>query len=327
MIKPWKRALIIKFLGKPPAFNILQQRLFRFWNINDKAVMLDIGGGCYVVRFTLAADYRHVLLDGPRKVYNCYAIPQRWQPDFDPFTAKMEKITVWVRLPGLPVEYFQESKARKILSFIEKPMKLDLNTSGVEKVRFARAAVEVDLRKPLVSMVWVSDRVQPVEYEGLHVICFECGEVGHASSKCPKNVETVDPNQTSQRPEEVMETSEDGEDLHETPILVEGESSAGIMVQNRDGPKQRGRNKKNSKKAKPTNKEKGTPILVTTENQPTAMQPAARHPNMGGPFVFGLAPGSNSASHLSGGTPQGSSSLTTHKEGGVLTSLSLNGDQ
>lgn len=63
-------------------------------------------------------------------------------------------------------------------------MKLDSTTAGVECGRFARAAVEINLAKHLVSMVKIRHMVQKIMFEGLHVICFECGEVGHRSGDC-----------------------------------------------------------------------------------------------------------------------------------------------
>lgn len=50
--------------------------------------------------------------------------------------------------------------------------------------RFARLCVEIDLEKPLVSKFQIGSLWQKVEYEGLHLICFECGRVGHIGEAC-----------------------------------------------------------------------------------------------------------------------------------------------
>ncbi|XP_019188289.1 PREDICTED: uncharacterized protein LOC109182593 [Ipomoea nil] len=170
--RPWHKALILKFLGKPPAFMLLQQRLLRLWNRSGKVELLDVGMGFYMARFDLASDYRHVLLDGPWKLFDCYIIPQRWRRNFDPQTAKLESMVVWVRMLGLPVELFREDVIKKILEPVGKTIKVDKTTAGIERVRFARAAVEIDLRKPLGSMVVVDEVFQKVSFEGLHTICF-----------------------------------------------------------------------------------------------------------------------------------------------------------
>ncbi|XP_031130732.1 uncharacterized protein LOC116032364 [Ipomoea triloba] len=148
---------------------------------------MDIGYGCFVIRFENRKDYLYVLLDGPWKIFDNYLVIQRWVPDFKPRKAKLSKMAVWVRLPDLSVEYFRDDAMKAILENVGKPLKLDRTTADRERGRFARAAVEVDLDKPLVTEIWVRDEVQYVEYEGLHVVCFGCAMVGHREQSCPLN--------------------------------------------------------------------------------------------------------------------------------------------
>ncbi|KAL4385985.1 hypothetical protein GQ457_09G013820 [Hibiscus cannabinus] len=60
--------------------------------------------------------------------------------------------------------------------------------------RFARMAVSLDLRKPLVSKLFINGRLQVVEYESLPTIFFECGKYGHVKDVCPvvNNANAVD---------------------------------------------------------------------------------------------------------------------------------------
>ncbi|XP_019159704.1 PREDICTED: uncharacterized protein LOC109156318 [Ipomoea nil] len=294
-------------------------------------------------------------------------------------------MAVWVRLPGLPVEYFRDGSVKKILDLVGKPIKLDIMTTEVDKVKFARAAVEIDLLKPLVSMVWVSDRVQQVEYEGLHVICFDCGEVGHVSSKCPKKVATEDQSHTSQTPQDVAEAMEttvqatapmekprekygpwmivsyktdkhqgkgqvngrnpkgkppkgkekanlpntvaagerspaakqtsksrgqDVEVLHETPVFVEGETSARNKNPGGVGGKKKGRKKKKN---------------VAQDTAPNDGEgDAGSHANQSQSATLARQ-GVLHSSQIPGSSSSGNVMLSTHKEGGGQTSLPHNG--
>lgn len=192
LVDEWKNALIVKFLGKPVAFQIFYHRLMRICGIKGKLDLIDVGYNCYVARFEDVANCKHVLFDGPWKLFDNYIVTQRWRPDFDPKSSKMEKMAVWVRLPGLPVEYFREDVIRMILEHVGTPLKLDKTTVCVERGRFARATVEIDLSKPLVSKVLVRKRVQVIEFEGLHVFCFTCGQVGHRSEHCSERTKAAD---------------------------------------------------------------------------------------------------------------------------------------
>lgn len=55
----------------------------------------------------------------------------------------------------------------------------------MERAKFARVCVEVDLRKILVSKFKLNGRIYNVEYEGLHLVCFGCGCYGHKKDECP----------------------------------------------------------------------------------------------------------------------------------------------
>ncbi|XP_019189014.1 PREDICTED: uncharacterized protein LOC109183389 [Ipomoea nil] len=197
--KPWKNALIVKYLGKYISLSLFQQRMLRLWNPQGHVEFIDLGLGWFIVRFQQQQDCIHALVDGPWKLFDQYVVAQRWRPNFDPTTAKVERMAVWVRLPGLPVEFFIEDATKAILRNIGTPLKLDTTTEGVQRGLFARAAVEIDLNKPLMALVKVEGRMQKVEFEGLHTICFDCGEVGHRAVDCPINRPTqVDvPSETS----------------------------------------------------------------------------------------------------------------------------------
>ncbi|KAI9124273.1 hypothetical protein K1719_005573 [Acacia pycnantha] len=55
----------------------------------------------------------------------------------------------------------------------------------VERGKFARLSVEVDLNQALKSRFVIRSTIYTVEYEGFDLICFKCGKYGHSQEKCP----------------------------------------------------------------------------------------------------------------------------------------------
>ncbi|CAL1408400.1 unnamed protein product [Linum trigynum] len=92
---------------------------------------------------------------------------------------------VWVHLPELKIHFYHKEVLNTLGNLIGRTIKLDYHTLTQQRAKFARLAVEVDLSRPLVPRIWLDDDWQPVEYENLPTVCFECGKIGHSSTSCP----------------------------------------------------------------------------------------------------------------------------------------------
>ncbi|CAL9240148.1 unnamed protein product, partial [Arabidopsis halleri] len=79
-----------------------------------------------------------------------------------------------------------------------KPLKVDTTTLRVERARFARICVEVNLKRPLKGTLRINGERYYVAYEGLQNICPRCGIYGHVVSACPKGTLSQVPQMISQ---------------------------------------------------------------------------------------------------------------------------------
>lgn len=70
-----------------------------------------------------------------------------------------------------------------------KPIKVDLTTANLERARFARVCVEVNLKKPLKETVLINGERYYVSYEVLTNICSICGLYGHTVHTCRRGVQ------------------------------------------------------------------------------------------------------------------------------------------
>ncbi|CAI0381637.1 unnamed protein product [Linum tenue] len=93
---------------------------------------------------------------------------------------------VWVQLPALKVHFYHKEVLTMLGNLIGRTIRLDYHTLNLERAKFARIAVEVDLSKHLVPRIWLDDALQKVEYENLPTVCFECGKIGHTNMTCPQ---------------------------------------------------------------------------------------------------------------------------------------------
>ncbi|CAN1234567.1 hypothetical protein LINPERPRIM_LOCUS4250 [Linum perenne] len=87
----------------------------------------------------------------------------------------LTKILTWVRLPKLPIQFFNCLAVERIGNHIGRTVRLDLATAEDARARYARVCVEIDLSKPLLGKYIIDDQVFLVEYESLDNICYSCG--------------------------------------------------------------------------------------------------------------------------------------------------------
>ncbi|CAN1273808.1 hypothetical protein LINPERPRIM_LOCUS15199 [Linum perenne] len=162
----------------------MSRKLPQLWAKKGRIQVCDVGWGYYVVKFDTVGDYEHAMFGGPWMVGDHYVVIQDWRPYFQPEDSPISTLRVWVRLPGVPLEYFDAAILTIIGNRIGKTVRLDLTTLGGSRSNFARICVEVDLSKPLLSKYRLRRRVRRIEYEGLHTICYSCGCFGHVQDQC-----------------------------------------------------------------------------------------------------------------------------------------------
>ncbi|KAF7838913.1 zinc ion binding nucleic acid binding protein [Senna tora] len=152
--RPFKKSLIIKLLGKMVGFKFLLRKVNQLWGRTGEVELVDLGNEYFLAKF-------------------------------DTYKEKIQKIAAWVHLPDLPIELYDSKFLSTLGNYIGKVLKIDANTTHQLRGKFARQCVEIDLSKPLLPQYCVHGRARKIEYEGLHLICFECGVYRHDLEHCP----------------------------------------------------------------------------------------------------------------------------------------------
>ncbi|GAU46480.1 hypothetical protein TSUD_402360, partial [Trifolium subterraneum] len=227
---PWKDALVVKLLGKNLGYNGMKNKLENIWKLMGGIELMDVGSAFYMVKFDGEEDKNKVINGGPWMIYDHYLTVRQWTPSFNASTAKIDKTMVWIRIPSLNLVFYDESVLWALASMVGNPIKVDLQTLRVARGRFARMCVEVDLTKPVVSRVGINGEWYQVQYEGLHIICTQCGCYGHLMKDCApptkksvvvqKDSENIEPSKKTSEPiaktgEPETETSKSGGQLQQ----------------------------------------------------------------------------------------------------------------
>ncbi|KAK9019343.1 hypothetical protein V6N11_053868 [Hibiscus sabdariffa] len=177
-----------------------ENKLFELWKPKQAFRIMDVDNDYYLVSFKAISDFLHALIEGPWTIFGHYLTVEPWTSEFttsQPFPAK---IWSWIHLPGLPATLYKRSLITEIGENISHVVKIDYQTESGRRGRFARMAVKIDLRKPLISKLIINGKIQIVEYESLPTVCFHCGKYGHSQETCPDiNVEPGEKD-TNQQP-------------------------------------------------------------------------------------------------------------------------------
>lgn len=106
---------------------------------------------------------------------------------------------------------------QKIGDKIGRTIKVDGTTILISRGKFARVCVEIDITKPLLSKYTLGEMKWSIEYEGIHLVYFNCGIYGHKQEQCDAGRELNERDEGMQEPEP-MAAENNGNNLY-TPAL------------------------------------------------------------------------------------------------------------
>uniref|UniRef100_A0A2N9J763 CCHC-type domain-containing protein n=1 Tax=Fagus sylvatica TaxID=28930 RepID=A0A2N9J763_FAGSY len=135
--------------------------------------------------FESKEGFEDVLKGGPWFIGEHFLSHRPWVPNFRASEASISSVAVWVRLPKLPVEYYHNDSLLWIGSGLGPVLRVDFNTAAGTRGRFERLCIQLDIDKPLARTVRVGKTRLVVIYEGVGLLCFHCGKIGHRWEWCP----------------------------------------------------------------------------------------------------------------------------------------------
>lgn len=160
----------------------LRQKLEEVWGFSSFRV-IPTGRGFFQVFFKSMAEQSLIMSIGTVPLKLGIFRVSRWVPDFNPESQLQTNAQVWVRIVGLPIEYWRPANLCSIARVAGLPLKIDRQTLNLENCIFARLLVDVDLRNKLPEEVLVkrqhSNFFVTLVYEKVPNFCEKCCNIGH----------------------------------------------------------------------------------------------------------------------------------------------------
>ncbi|XP_020679216.1 uncharacterized protein LOC110097278 [Dendrobium catenatum] len=191
-IQKLDRALVGSLLGRRVPFWVVQNELQRKWGHLGLSQVTPLGADCFLGWFEDVDARDKVMLGGPWYVAGQIIGVEQWTIGARSRQGRKFSSPVWIRLPNLPLEYWDEANLVRMAAGVGEPLYMDKQTKRWDRCAFARVCVQLDLSKKLPKGVWANGLggafFQPVEYEGIPLICQACGKVGHKAEGCRESV-------------------------------------------------------------------------------------------------------------------------------------------
>ncbi|KAI0499520.1 hypothetical protein KFK09_017724 [Dendrobium nobile] len=176
-----RNSLVIKVFGKEIPSHVIAWEVRRQWKIFGKFHFTTLGSAWFLCSFASTEMMEGVLSGGPWFVNGSIVEMEKWSLEFSTLSLKGLTSPIWIRMPHLPLQCWDEVNVARITSSIG-------NMFQWGKREFAKIYVRVRLDQCLPTETWVesiSGRFfKKFEYEKISTLCYGCGLVGHLKNDC-----------------------------------------------------------------------------------------------------------------------------------------------
>ncbi|KAF5465161.1 hypothetical protein F2P56_015190 [Juglans regia] len=190
LAEPFCYSVVLKFLKNRPSLDAVRAFIHSRWGLMAILVVSSMRRPRNIfVRMANEADFTKALSREVCEINGIFYRAFRWSSDFNE-DAEPSRVPVWVSLPGLPPNFYQQAFLNILMAPIGTFIRRDNSTRCATRTDGARLCVEVDAAKPLLSHFWIgapelpSSRKQEIIYETLPAYCSSCNMQGHNARTC-----------------------------------------------------------------------------------------------------------------------------------------------
>ncbi|KAF1888435.1 hypothetical protein Lal_00011206 [Lupinus albus] len=187
--------LILAKGDQPLKFVDLKTRLLDLWNMVGKWNMISLGRGFYEFVFSSIEDMRTIWATGSWNLKPGILRLSLWTPDFNLWLQRITHSQCWIKITGLPQEYWCPSIIFTIAGGIGMPISIDEATTRRSFGHFARVLVDIDLKNSVPTQMLVErdgfEFFVCIDVENMPAFYTGCQAIGHVVSKCRRSSKMV----------------------------------------------------------------------------------------------------------------------------------------
>jgi len=184
-------ALVCRFNGLWPCTSDLYQWIHTYWT--KKSQIYLCSKGFFIVVFDRNEDYQKALTGGPWFWGSAGLFLTPWFLDFDPSTAVITKIPIWVMLPNLPAHLWHVSVFLAIAETLGSYLAVDSSRRENGLYTNGRICAEIDISRGLADHINLKygdfHWTQTLDYENTAFRCRHCHQTRHLQSSCPHHLD------------------------------------------------------------------------------------------------------------------------------------------
>ncbi|KAL0910145.1 hypothetical protein M5K25_021088 [Dendrobium thyrsiflorum] len=147
--KKLSNSLVIKVFGKDLPSHVVAWEIRRQWRNFGHFHFTSLGKGWFLCSFNSEVMMEVALSGGPWFVNGHIVGMERWSTDFSSSSLRGLTSPIWIRLPHLPLQCWDEENVARVASRIGEPLLLDGNMFHCGRREFARVCVRVKFDEPL----------------------------------------------------------------------------------------------------------------------------------------------------------------------------------
>jgi hypothetical protein len=180
------KTLVGKSYGRHFSFKTLQSWVSDSWR-GSPPQLNRLSKGWFMLKFANHTLAEKSLQSG-WSIDSTPVLLKKWEPTFDAATERMDTIPIWVRLPGLPPQYWSTKCFQVIGNELGTFIKADMSFKETGEMVVSRILVSLNIRNGLQKQFKMTDggrtRTHILDYEGIPFHCRHCHEHGHILRDC-----------------------------------------------------------------------------------------------------------------------------------------------